>query len=88
VAEAVSVAQAEGIALASELVEQHVAFARGLEPDGYSSLHDDMIAGRRMELDALLGELVRRGERGAVPTPTAATLLALLRPWQRQNAAS
>jgi 2-dehydropantoate 2-reductase len=88
VAEAWSVGRAEGVPLPDDLVEQQLAFARGLEPDGRSSLADDLVAGRRMELDALLGELVRRGQRSEVATPASAALLAVLRPWQLRNAAS
>jgi 2-dehydropantoate 2-reductase len=67
-------------------VDQHLRFAAGLEPDARSSLYDDLVAGRRMELDALLGELVRRAERDGIPAPAGSALQAVLEPWARRNA--
>jgi 2-dehydropantoate 2-reductase len=81
VEEAWRVGRAEGVRLPDDLVQRQLDLAARIEPASYSSLHDDLIAGRRMELDALLGELVRRGERAGVPTPAAEALYAVLRPW-------
>jgi 2-dehydropantoate 2-reductase len=80
------VARAEGVELPSDIVERHISFAMGLEPHGRSSLYDDMVAGRRMELEALLGEVVRRGARHGVATPVTEALYGLLLPWARENA--
>ena len=38
-----------------------------------------------MELEALLGEVVRRGARAGVATPMSQTLYAVLQPWQLRN---
>jgi 2-dehydropantoate 2-reductase len=84
VTEAWQVGRAEGVPLPDDLVEQHLAFASGLEPDGRSSLHDDKVAGRRMELEALLGQLVRRADAHVVPAPAAGALYAVLEPWARR----
>jgi 2-dehydropantoate 2-reductase len=85
VAEAWRVGRAEGVALPDDLVERHLVFAGTLEHDGRSSLYDDLTGGRRMELDALLGELVRRAAAVGEPVPVSRTLLGVLRPWQREN---
>jgi 2-dehydropantoate 2-reductase len=87
VTEAWRIGRAEKIPLPDELVEQHLSFATDLEPDARSSLHDDLVAGRRMELDALLGELVRRAERNGIPSPAGSALYAVLEPWARKPAA-
>jgi 2-dehydropantoate 2-reductase len=80
VGEVVAVAREEGVRLPDDIVERQLEVVRGLPAAAYSSLYDDMVAGRRMELEGLLGELVRRGERAAVPVPVASTLYALLLP--------
>jgi 2-dehydropantoate 2-reductase len=86
VEEVCAVADAEGVPLPDDLVERHMDFAGHLEPHGRSSLYDDMAAGRPMELEALLGEVVRRGARHGIPTPVAGTLYAILLPTAREKA--
>jgi len=80
-------AAAEGVALPDDLADNHLELADGLDPTAYSSLYDDMVAGRRMELDALVGEVVRRAQRASVPVPTSATIFAILSPWAARNEA-
>ena len=65
--------------------DRHLAFADGLEPGGYSSLHHDLTHGHPMELEALLGEAIRRGARAGVATPMSQALYAVLQPWQLRN---
>ena len=45
------------------------------------SLLIDLTAGKRLELEALQGAVVRRGRARGVPTPVLDTLYAVLRPW-------
>ena len=80
-AEVCEVARAEAIPLPADVPERHVAFTDGLEPGGYSSLHHDLTHGHAMELDSLLGEVVRRGARAGVATPMSEALYAVLQPW-------
>ena len=82
VREAVVVARAEGVDLGDELVDQKTEFAAGLEPGSFSSLHHDLVSGRRIELDALHGELVRRASRHNLSVPVSAIVYALLRPYE------
>ncbi len=84
-AEVCEVARAEGVHLPTDLPDRHLAFADGLEAGGYSSLHYDLTHGRPMELEALLGEVVRRGARAGVATPMSQALYAVLQPWQLRN---
>jgi 2-dehydropantoate 2-reductase len=86
VREAVIVARAEGVDLGDELVDEKTEFAAGLEPGGFSSLHHDLVTGRRIELDALHGELVRRASRHNLSVPVTAIVYALLRPWELARA--
>lgn len=78
-----SVARAEGVDLPDDTLERGVALAESLEPGVYSSLHDDLVAGRRTELEQLLGELVRRARAADVAVPAVAALHAVLVPQVR-----
>lgn len=82
------VAVAEGIDLAADTADRHASFAEGLEPGGYSSLHDDLIHGRRMELEALHGTVVRRARQHAIPAPVCEAIYAILKPWAVRNEAA
>jgi 2-dehydropantoate 2-reductase len=86
VREASSVAKAEGVALADDVVDEKTAFAEALEPGSFSSLHHDLVSGRRLELDALHGELARRASRHGLSVPVTAVVYALLRPWETSRA--
>jgi ketopantoate reductase len=52
-----------------------------------ASLQTDLVAGRRMELDALQGATLRLGREFDVPTPRMAAAYAILEPWAIRNAA-
>jgi len=85
VVEVAALAAAEGVRLGEEVVEQQVRFAAGLPPESYSSLHHDLVNGRRMELEALHGAVVRRAARRGVPVPANDGMYAILRPWALRN---
>jgi 2-dehydropantoate 2-reductase len=80
-ADVCAVAAAEGVDLPSDLPDKSLAFADAMDANAFSSLHHDLIHGRRMELDALLGEVVRRGERLGVDVPTSRAVYGMLEPW-------
>jgi 2-dehydropantoate 2-reductase len=82
------VARAEGVELADDIVDQKTAFAETLEPGSFSSLHHDLVTGRRLELDALHGELTRRAARHDIEVPVSEVIYSLLRPVQLARAAS
>jgi 2-dehydropantoate 2-reductase len=80
VAEVYAVARAVGVAVAADAESRQLAFAEGLEPHIRASLYHDLVAGRRIELDALHGTVVRLGAEHDVPTPASAVVHAILRP--------
>ena len=80
-AETEAVARAEGIAVASDVLERVRAYMDALPGGTRSSLLIDLQAGKRIELDALAGDVVRRGVTLGVPTPVMATLAATLTPY-------
>jgi 2-dehydropantoate 2-reductase len=88
VEEVCAVAAAEGIELPHDTPERHASFAERLEPGGYSSLYDDLTNGRRMELEALHGTVVRRARRHGIPVPVCEAIYAILRPWAVRHEAS
>jgi 2-dehydropantoate 2-reductase len=83
--EVCAVAAAEGVELPLDTADRHAHFAQGLEPTGYSSLYDDLSSGRRMELEALHGTIVRRARKHNIPVPVSETIYAILRPWAVRN---
>jgi len=80
VEELAAVARAAGVTLPADVVETIIKNASALAPTAFSSLHHDLVHGRRLELEALHGHAVRLGERLGVPTPTVFAVYAALKP--------
>ena len=76
-----AVARADGIGLPDDCVEQAMTQAAAVEPWGRGSLYGDLAGGRRMELEGLNGEVVRRGGENGVSTPLNFAIYAALRPY-------
>jgi 2-dehydropantoate 2-reductase len=78
-AETAAVARAKGIAVDGERVARNVEHAirdhRGHRP----SMLQDVLAGRRTEIDAISGKVVAAAREAGVAVPHAETLLALVR---------
>jgi 2-dehydropantoate 2-reductase len=85
VEEVCAVAAAEGVELPGDTIDRHARFAESLEPTGYSSLYDDLSSGRRTELEALHGTVVRRARRHHIPVPVCETIYAILKPSAVRN---
>jgi 2-dehydropantoate 2-reductase len=81
--EVAAVARAEGIATADDLIGRIVAYVDSVPPSTRSSLLIDLQQGKPIEVEALLGTVVRRGGRACVPTPIMAALYAVLKPHAR-----
>jgi 2-dehydropantoate 2-reductase len=64
-----AVARARGVPLEADVVEKTMAFVENLEPTATSSMQRDVVAGRRLEYDALNGAVVRAGREAGIPTP-------------------
>ena len=85
VAEVCTVAAADGYPVPPAAQERALALAQAAEPGSFSSLHDDLVAGRRMELEALHGFVVRRAAQHGVAVPTSEAVYAVLQPWAIRN---
>jgi 2-dehydropantoate 2-reductase len=76
-----AVARADGIDLPADCVEQALATAASVEPWGRGSLYHDLAGGRRLELESLNGEVVRRGRKHGIETPLNFAIYSALRPY-------
>jgi 2-dehydropantoate 2-reductase len=85
VAEVCAVAEADGTAVPRADQQRALALAQAIEPGSFSSLHDDLVAGRRMELEALHGFVVRRAAQHGLAVPTSEAVYAILQPWAIRN---
>ena len=85
VAEVCAVAEADGNPVPQAAQERALALAQAVEPGSFSSLHDDLVAGRRMELEALHGFVVRRAAEHGLAVPTSEAIYAILQPWAIRN---
>ena len=47
----------------------------------YSSMHEDLVSGRRMELAAMHGEVLRRAALKDIPVPMTEAIYGMLQPW-------
>jgi 2-dehydropantoate 2-reductase len=75
------VARAEGVDVAPDVVDRVDAYVRGIPGTMRSSLLIDLSQGKRIEVEALQGSVVRRAARAGVPVPIMSTLYALLKPF-------
>ena len=86
VRECVAVARAEGAVLDDALAEDVLAEYRAGPRDAVNSLHADRLAGRRMEVDARNGAVVRLGRKHGIATPVNQLVALLLERAQPKGA--
>lgn len=79
--EVATVAQARGVALPDDAVERGLALARSFEPWARGSLYHDLASGRRLELDALNGAVVRLADEHRLSAPFNVVVNAALQPY-------
>lgn len=80
-----SLGRANGVSMPSDTVDRWTSFATDLDPDVYSSLHYDLVNGKRMELEALHGTVVRYARKTGTPVPKNEAIYGLLKPWAIRN---
>ncbi len=76
------VGRAEGVSLPEELGASLVRYLDALPGETRSSLLIDLQQGKPIEVEALQGSVMRRGQSASVPTPIMSTLYALLKPYE------
>ncbi|MGV8908215.1 MAG: ketopantoate reductase family protein [Propionicimonas sp.] len=77
--EVIAVANASGIALSESDLDRWLEVLDQLDPDNYTSMAQDALAGRPSEVDIFAGELIELGRRTGVPVPVNTTLYGLLK---------
>ena len=75
------VAVAEGVPVAPGIIERISKYVEGIPGSMRSSLLIDLSQGKRIEVEALQGSVVRRASRVGVPVPIMSVLYAALKPW-------
>jgi 2-dehydropantoate 2-reductase len=80
------VARAEGVPVAADVVDRISAYVEGIPGSMRSSLLIDLSQGKRIEVEALHGSVVRRAAKAGVPAPIMSTLYAVLKPWAAPRA--
>ena len=74
-----AVARAEGVPVADDVVDRVIPYIDNMPGSMRSSLLIDLQQGKRIEVEALQGTVVRRGAARGVPTPIIATLYSVLK---------
>jgi len=80
--EVAKVAIASGIVVQGGYVDRMMDFADHFEKKAIASMYYDLRSGRRMELQALHGTVVRLGREYGVPTPVNSTIYGALKPYE------
>jgi 2-dehydropantoate 2-reductase len=80
-AEVAAVGRARGVELSDERVESWFQVSTQISPAVYGSMYHDLAAGRRLEVEALNGTVVRFGQDYGIPTPLNFAIFAALKPY-------
>jgi 2-dehydropantoate 2-reductase len=74
-----AVAGAEGVPVAADVVDRIIPYIDNIPGSMRSSMLIDLQQGKRIEVEALQGTVVRRGAARGVPTPIISTLYSVLK---------
>jgi 2-dehydropantoate 2-reductase len=72
--------RAAGIALPANLIDRITTYVSDIPPATRSSLLIDLQQGKPIEVEALVGAVVRRAAKAGVPAPVMSALYAVLKP--------
>lgn len=81
VEELLTLASHENVGLEPDMMERCTKFLESLAPTNYSSLYQDLVQGKRLELGAMHGYAVRLGIRHSIPIPAMFLVYAALKPY-------
>ncbi len=67
--EVIAVAQAEGVDLSEKDMQDWYGVLHNLDPDGLTSMAQDIEAGRQTEVEIFAGKMINLGKKHHIPTP-------------------
>jgi 2-dehydropantoate 2-reductase len=76
--EVIALAQVVGVDLHERDLEEWYTFLHTLSPQGKTSMHQDIEAGRKTEIEIFAGKVVELGQAHGIPTPVNETLLRMV----------
>ena len=79
-----AIARAQGIALDADVVKKSLKFFDDAAPHMKASMQLDVAAGRKTELESMVGVVGRKGRELGIPTPVADFVYASLLPIERK----
>jgi 2-dehydropantoate 2-reductase len=77
-----ALARHAAIPVAADVRAQKLRYLDASPPTMRSSMMVDITSGRPLELEALVGSVVRRGREAGIPTPVMSTLYGILKPFE------
>jgi len=83
IAEVIAVGCACGAKFAPDHAEKALALLQSFPHDLFASMHHDLMAGKPLELDGIIGTLVRLGRLHDIPTVFHAMAYACLKPYRK-----
>ena len=75
------VARAEGVPIRADVIDRISSYVGAIPGTMRSSLLIDLSQGKRIEVEALQGSIVRRAAKAGIHVPIMSTLYAVLKPW-------
>ena len=82
-AEVEAIARHEGVEVAADVRDQKHRYLDNSPATMRTSMMVDITSGRPLELEALLGTVVRRGHAAGIATPVTSALYGILKPFER-----
>jgi 2-dehydropantoate 2-reductase len=64
-----SISEAEGVGLYDGIIDDMLKYGGSLPAGSTSSMNSDYLAGRRTEVETLIGVVVRLGQKHGISTP-------------------
>ena len=80
-----AIARAKGVRLPDGFVDQIFEALKKYDNNSRSSLYHDLVHGKRLEVEALSGAVVKYGSELGIPTPTHRAIFAALLPYHRKH---